>query len=492
MLPRNKSYVWLLFALSFWGNVLIGQNLSSQQANYIAELETAQSPVTGTFASCSMKRLGHLLTEGDQILIHRSTDQTASWSLIEVIHHPDSGRLIDPVMTVDVAGVFYVIFMRIQKAGILMPDRRTHLDLYRSIDDGVSWQFVDSAYTDMFPDYPQLISRGNGGVYMIFGNFTLPSNQRTIFMHTGDSGSTWSTPYEFDYPSEQLPEMGIADINWGPDSSLHIGFASGFWKGPCHISSDDFGATWSEVTLTRQQNNPALYAAVSKVISNPAVDFFGIIAHRPHFSSTPITYHYEDGDSLGTTYIGTGAYAEGILMDDSIIHVIYNSVEDDTFRINYLVSGDQGRSFSAPIVLYSALNDFEEYGEYQSLIHGQDGQFYLTFCDWGDSSKAKSLVFEPLEVTYNPTTSIGPKSEAGYALFPNPVSTILTLEFPDDAQVSAVSLHTLEGKRVQMVGPALGQPQVEIDVSPLPDGMYIVRFKEQARYVIRRFVKVSG
>ena len=249
--------IFVLLFILIVGSELHGQNTSSQHAIYIAELETAHSPLSNTFVSVSMKRPTHIIPEGEQILIHRSTDNTATWLLVDSFLPAANCRLIDPVITIDAVGNFYVVFMRIEHASAPLEQRVTHLDLYRSIDDGQSWHFVSSPYTHILPDYPQIIAGGEGELFLAFGNPLSNSEQHIVFMNSVDSGNTWSSPHIFEYPSTQASQIGIPDLAWGKDSTVHLSFGSSLYKGPCHIQSIDFGLSWLGFTFANQGSTAA-------------------------------------------------------------------------------------------------------------------------------------------------------------------------------------------------------------------------------------------
>jgi hypothetical protein len=470
------------------------QVVSSQNVHHIVELEMVQSPVTNTFVSISMKRIGHLNTNGEQVVIHRSVDNTASWTAIDTFFPGPDSRLIDPVITVDEYGSYYVVFMRIEDASLPLTQRTTHLDLYRSTDDGLTWQFVGRTYSDIYPDYPQLVSKGNGQLFLVFGNFIDFLKQHIMFMKSADGGATWSNPVIFTYPSAQQTYIGVPDISWGPDSTLQIGFGSSSYKGPCYTESKDLGVNWSGYLFADQHTTTANSSVLSKFIANPAVDFYGILSHRPHNNSTPISYHYKVGNKLGTTIVGEGAYGEGILTSDSIVHLVYNELEKDTFRIKYVASGNQGITFTAPIVLYSAPFEGGEFGEYQSLVLGNDQHFYLTFCDWADSSMAKTLVFEPLTIDFNPILNTSDEKrgvENNWSIYPNPFNGVTTIACPNHSSVIEILISTKDGKIAMVLHPDSNQHKMELDLSGFPNGMYIVRIKEKKRYIIRKIVKVN-
>lgn len=467
------------------------QPTSSQQHNFIVELETAQSKQTGTFVSCSMKRPAHIKTQNEEILIHRSTNKTASWQLIKTLTPPNKSRYIDPVLTVDATGIFYLVFMNIIDASLPIQSRKTSLDLYRSTDDGKSWTFIGNPHVDKFPDYPQLISGGSGKLCLTFGNSTTLHHQEILFIQSKDSGKTWTKPIAFNKAGEITPSTGIPDLNWGRDSSIQLSFGSAQYKGPCMVKSKDFGNTWGNYSFANQNNTSATVAVLSKVISNPKVDFSGLLSHQPHRLGTPITYHFNHWDSLGTTFIDSGAYAEGMLTNDSLIHIIYNQMKDDTFRVKYIVSGNQGLSFTKPVVLYSAPFQIQELGEYQSLVLGKDSLFYLTFCDWGDSSKAKSLVFAPQHLAYNPILKENKSTstqQGTYALFPNPSSGQISLDIPDPKALQNIIITNLTGKELKTIAPPYEQASLKLNLTDFKNGMYLIRFTEKERYVVRRFV----
>lgn len=489
---KNLSCFLILHLFLLGETSLFSQVVSSQNAFYIAELQAAQSKVTNTFVSCSMRRLKYNLTSDEQVLIHRSDDQTASWTLIETFVPQNGDRYIDPVMTTDEAGNFYVVFMRIEHSSRPISDRSTSLDLYRSTDDGMTWQFMGTPYSGYFPDYPQIMSTGNGQLFMVFADFLEDLSSIVKFMTSTDGGVSWSSPLSFPFPHIATDGGGLEDLKWGHDSTLILSFGNSEFKGPCVTKSFDKGLTWSPYIWGDLNNTSANTAILSKIVSHPDVDFYGVFAHRPHFANTPMTFHFEKGNALGTIDMGEGAYAETILTADSIIHLVYNYISNDTFQVVYRASGNQGWSFTDPIVLFQAPNQITERGEYQSLILGADNQFYLTFCDGSDSSMAKSIVFPPLNIEYNPIPISTPtiKFSAGeYQIFPNPVRQTLNLKTAPKGKLEEIWIRSTNGANVMQLNS--NNPNNSWNVSGLAEGVYWLHLKERNRYLVQPFIKTG-
>jgi hypothetical protein len=76
---------------------------------------------------------------------------------------------------------------------------------------------------------------------------------------------------------------------------------------------------------------------------------------------------------------------------------------------------------------------------------------------------------------------------ADWALFPNPATERVKLEFDDNAAAHVLQIFNAAGELVW--GGDSSAKEVEIDVSTWPSGMYIVAYMSDQRRHSQRFVK---
>ena len=470
----------LLLVLIFITGMLNAQEISDLDTERIVELETVQSKISNTFITASMERYGEIT----RVPIHRSTDNAYSWSLMDsILPNVEEGddEIPDPVVTCDELGHFYLMVMRVRE-NLPIVYLEADLELYRSIDDGQSWEYVSAPHAyDGIADYPQIISRGEGELYLVYSyipNFTSGFESRLVFMKSVDGGINWSPRYEF--LNDTLLSIG-PDIAWGPDEKIIVTTGNRNDNLIYSFISENFGESWTEGSIFEVPNGEDSH--ISKPVGNPALDFYGVISHHAHENNTPIAYHAYEGEIASSHILGEGAYAQACITDDAKIHLVYNKEQANNFTINYIFSEDRGLSFSEPIVLYSSSFDNSGYGEYQSLVYGNDGLFYLSFCDWADNSSAKTLIFSP--------SISNTESEVGQELkvYPIPAYSDLHIEFPDGHKVETIRVFDLNGRLLKEVQPVANNSQQLLDISGLPTAMYLLQLMEENRYIVRKIIK---
>ncbi len=482
-IKRNKYFLLILILLN--NMTLWAQLTNSLGTESVTELECVQSKITSTFVASSMEYVSTHPTgwNNERVLIHRSTDYGSTWTLIDSIEIlPGEICIGDPVVAVDNSGNFYLVVMRVHSA--FPSPFIVDLELYNSVDDGKTWSFVSKPYisnTDFWSDYPQIIARGSGELYLTFSLYksTRESDSKVIFQKSVDEGLSWSNIHEFSIPEGEQVIMG-SDISWGSDEKLHLTYAGVSNSQIYHFHSLDYGLNWSEISIS---SIGVTAANITKPISHINFDYFGVLSHKPHNVNTPITYHsFMDGNWQSLT-LANGAYAQGLITNDGIIHLIYNQRVDNNFLIKYVSSVDKGQNFSNPIVLYSSDFTNDGDGEYQSLFIGTDGKCYLTFCDWGDDSRAKLLVFPPY------TLGTEEYEEDDILIYPNPATEILTIELTNSSITKSVKLLNIYGTLIKEIPIENSQMKYEFNISKIPVGYYIVLVEEDTRFIVKNVLK---
>ncbi|MEO0899987.1 MAG: T9SS type A sorting domain-containing protein [Bacteroidota bacterium] len=446
----------------------MGQAVSNLRTGQIVELESIESSISGTFVVASMERAADFKT---RVLVHRSTDRGQSWVLIDSIT-PKAGHkeIPDPVLAVDSLGNFYLVIMRVNEnpnIAALTAD----LELYVSLDDGNSWSLRSTPHIqDSIADYPQLIARGNGHLYLVYSHiigFPLISKSTLNFKNSIDGGLTWTMEQSIEENS--LKSIG-PDINWAYQDSLMI--TSGDQDASViHVfTSGREGDSWIKKASFSIPGGEKSH--ITKPIAHPAYQHYGVLSHKPHQEDSPIIYHAFFNGIKESKHIDMGAYAQGYMTDDGIIHLIYNQRVNDTFQTKYAYSNDKGQTFSQSVSLYTGTFANSQAGEYQSLMYGRDGRFYLIFCDWSDLSSAKMLSFLPLLTSKD-------KGGDSYApkIFPNPSAGVLYLEKAVSHQIEKWKVMDLAGRKLSTGTFDMGQSEWIIDLSGLQRGRFILQLE---------------
>lgn len=475
----NKSK--LLFIILLFQLHLQGQTISSLGTKGIVELECSQSKTTNTFIVASMERISTQPNNQERTLIHRSIDNGMTWSVIDSIEPRNlEATVADPVLAHDDVGNFYLIVMRV----ISWDDWIIDLELYKSIDDGLSWKFISKPYHDgKASDYPQLIAKGNGELFLVYNlaDFVIqPWDVKINFTKSVNGGETWSTPHSFLIPQEFFNFNTGPDISWGKNKKLFVTFGSVVHNQIYHFTSDDFGDNWSNISISK--NSTTISNNITKPISHTNFNFAGVLSHEPHETNTPITYHSFIEENWNSIKLSDGAYAQGYITNDGNVHVIYNQKESNTFNLKYVFSENKGKTFSTPMVLYSAKYTNDELGEYQSLTLGNDGNFYLAFCDWADNSKAKMLVFS------SRTTGTENIFQNNFQIWPNPASDKLNIKLENPLITESILLISSDGRLIKKLNVELRCNLYEMDISNISKGMYSLIVNEINRVLVQKLI----
>ena len=475
---RVLSSLFILILSSFFS--ISAQSISSLGTGSIVELECERSSVTNTFVAVSMERNKELGIQ--QVVIHRSVDYGATWSFIDSIGpKPSDFTIADPVIATDSNGFFYLVLMRV----LTIDPYNIHLEFYRSEDDGLTWDLVNRPYDqDLGADYPQIISRGDGELYLVYSLYTISTgvfDSTVQFRKSTDGGSTWTDPQVFG----SINANGVAtigpDLSFGYNGSINVAYG-GYNDKVYSLISEDNGDTWSDISVsTTIDNTPN---NIVKPVSNKNYENWGIISHEPHRYLTPISFHRFKNNQWIESFIDLGAYGQGFMDDSGIIHVVYNHIDNQEFQIKYVYSIDGGVNFNEAIVLYSSPFQKGHEGEYQSLLMDDDGTFYLTFCDWADASKAKFLIFNP-DVTSTENVEV-----IDFKIYPNPTADFLNIHLQKDVVVKEMNLLDVDGKVLKTVKVNPAENLYLMDVTNLSSGNYVILLKDDNRIFVKLFNKI--
>ncbi len=89
------------------------------------------------------------------------------------------------------------------------------------------------------------------------------------------------------------------------------------------------------------------------------------------------------------------------------------------------------------------------------------------------------------------TQEVQPEENAGLKFYPNPVRDKLVIEL-DNATTSEINLFNSQGKSFKAQGVVNSSSNtIEIDLSPMSDGLYVLKLKVGENYKTLRVVKIG-
>jgi hypothetical protein len=472
-----KIEILLVFSVWLFSFQLSAQIPKPLGTGRTVELEALQT-ASGAFVAATMERLQTATSIEEYILIYRSTDLGRNWNQIDSIYGPRGSG--DPVLAKDDNGVLYLIFMDIW----LGSDLRIDLNLYTSHDDGLSWQYVSAPqFNNNLADYPQLLATGNGELFLAYSHFNLTANGllegNTVFKRSMDGGLNWLQTYTLPFKNGNSAGPDLCFLN---STSLMLSVGNTDASEIYVLYSADKGLSWSAVDTLKHTDTTNVFNITKPKTSKRHL---GVLAHQPHQLNSPLTYYFNDsiGSNWQSNTFAEGAYAESLIDSSGAIHVIYNRQNGNRFELNYILSTNGGLYFSAPIVLYSASFETTALGEYQSFIKGMDGQFYVTFCDWSDASKAKMLVFGE-DVSKTESTPL-----KNAFIFPNPGRCNFTIDVDAYLEVSKIVVTDQKGRTIKNIQ-VQNNPNITFDLPNVGAGNYLVQIHTENTIIVQRLVKL--
>ncbi|MES2766202.1 MAG: exo-alpha-sialidase [Bacteroidota bacterium] len=480
---KNLQRVFvLLFLYSF---PLYGQSsgvirLTERRAIELDAVQTKKNTFLATVMTTGLETA----PIDSETLIFRSSDMGKSWNTVFVLSATSKfEQNADPVITMDSIGNIYLVLMRI--------DRKTSIPnaqlwCYKSTDDGLTWNLAGKPFSDEtgFTDYPQIYAEGNGRLFISYMMRDKTTSSFLInFSKSDDGGGSWTAPELLPSVSNSKWYVG-ADISQSADNTLHIAYGEYSGSFIYHTFSNDNGQTWSDLHTIKGLGS----FLINKVVSNKDLNHLGILSHEPHNVQTPV--YFSSSNDNGNTWntkkvINSAAYAEGVLDDKGIYHLIYNQIDSSNFNLGYIFSEDKGQTFSKPIILYSIPKSNIKYssGEYQSLILASDGMFHLTFVDYGDTLKAKQIIFPPKmgSGVSSPALSTLP------LIYPLPANDVLHIKLDETENLCSYQILDMTGKTIAAGHSSSGA--FTVNIAHIPTGTFILNLNINNRIVVNKFIK---
>ena len=457
--------------------VLYGQEYEKSlvSKDVAIELDAVQTK-KGTFIASVMYTDKSEDLRDCQVKFYRSSNNGKSWdSVYSVLAEDIYLRNADPFMSIDSEGNIYVIIMRLPQGFI------SHLWVYKSTDDGLSWEVAGKPVTgSSFADYAHVLGGNPGEVFAAYTEYN-PSPSLIYFTNSTDYAQTWTTPKILIKFSGNFAAVG-SDIRWLKGNKIGIAFGDYNHQSTYFTYSNDFGKTWEKLV-----DLPTITYTVNKVIANKDFEHLGVISHNPHKQNSQIFFSFtDDVNSTWTTKIieNSAAYCEGIIDNNGNYHIVYNDFDNGQSHLTYTYSTDKGKTFYNTQRLFSSsYNGSSNVGEYQSLILGSDNKIYLTYVDWSDKSSVSQIVFPPM------LTNITPDKENDNApmIFPNPADDYIRIKNINDGENCNVEIYSVDGKLV--IQSNFVNSDNSINLEKLIPGAYLIQIKLNNQTFIEKFIK---
>ena len=117
----------------------------------------------------------------------------------------------------------------------------------------------------------------------------------------------------------------------------------------------------------------------------------------------------------------------------------------------------------------------------ESFFFGGGGTIYFRVTPYFEGRTGTYL----LDIKVAITTGIEESDESLFSVYPNPVQNILNVNCKD---IEQVSLFNTVGQKIESLSTE-GRENIQIDLSGLPSGMYILQANRQGRTLTRKIVK---
>ncbi len=489
MEPKLLFRSILLFFIS--SLQLQAQVLGDIQTSNVSELDAVQTE-SGVWISASME-ITPFVGLGYRVILNRSENNGVSWEFVGYLDSYDNYTVIgDPVMAIDNQGRVYLLVMEYLNDS----DLTLHLTLYVSEDDGQTWNIQSQPYVgEKFADTPDFRIDGDDRFYVSYSvyNNSAVYPSEVHFIRSEDQGLSWTEPEVFE--ATQSDNVIGSNFNFSQGDQINLVFADYSFPIAYYTASSDFGNVWDTV-VEIPIFDPF---SVNKVVSRKEFESICVFSHRAHDPTAGIYYNYslDNGGTWDNYFFSENAsMAEGCMDEQGNVHVTYNHFVGNVFELIYVYSTDGGITFTEPEVVFSGLcayelplpNDIQlTSGESQSMKLGEDNNLHMSFVDWTDFTRAKHLVFEPFNFI-SPIKSTS-AAIANIRVYPNPSSDHLKVNFDNSNEFTSWSIYTTDGQ-LKIDGTMNSNEDLTLDINSLQSGSYFLRFYDENRVFVKRFVKI--
>lgn len=199
---------------------------------------------------------------------------------------------------------------------------------------------------------------------------------------------------------------------------------------------------------------------------NPVPTFGVMLSQKETYTFTTVNLGYDDHEltPLEVTITNVGYQSTGVL-NIALSGDSANSFELSKTSVENIEIGEDSVFIVVPIVGLSA------------------GTHRATVTVTGDNDISES--FDVSFIVYDPASISILERDIGLSVFPNPVlDGRLIVEIPENIESTMIRIYDFSGRLV--LTHAINRPKTEIDISHLPNGMYIVRVGHRSARIIKQ------
>ena len=329
-------------------------------------------------------------------------------------------------------------------------------NLGKSTDGGAS--FV-GAINGIEPD-----DRNNWDTPVVFD----PQNNNTLYFGTNRIWKTNNGAFSWEVISPDLTDGAAPGIlNFGTITSLDVSPLDG----DIIIAGTDDSNIW--ITLDGGAN----WTNTSSQLPNLWTT--KVLADREDPSSFYVTFSgYRYGDNLGHVFYTNDAGDTWTDIGSNLPDIPVNDIVKDASSNLYLAtdvgvlsSADNGQTWeplgeNMPDVVVTDLHIHEATEQLFAATYGRSA-FKIDISNIFVSTEENTL-------------------DVGMKVFPNPASEIVTISLEDQAKYASVSLYDSAGKT--MYASTFSSPTIDINISHLAKGMYVVKVKNDTYTATRKLM----
>lgn len=370
----------------------------------VKELDAVRSS-SGALIAATMERSDSGIPEQICVL-YRSGNNGLSWQEVFVLDDTSqyTRQYADPRLVEDPkTGKLYLVLMQVR-----LPANRNRVNkyrrdyylgdiaVYRSDDDGRSWNYQSSPHIDpvgAYGDLPFPAVDQQGCLWVFHSRLDirkLIAPSEMVIHRSCDEGKNWNLSYS-------LADSTIAQSrkNLGNLIIKDQQIIAGTFADPENLFYFELEYQDS-IRLKRIERIPHSFGEVNIPIAylshQKQNGHLGIISYLPHQRNSPIWYagSIDGGSDWNMQKISaSGAYPNVLIEKNGETLITFNRKRGRNYELVYTSSTKGVQSFSKPVPLYQNMYHRTEYGEYQALLPADNGQKHLIFCDWSDNSRAK-------------------------------------------------------------------------------------------------------
>jgi hypothetical protein len=368
-------------------------------------------------------------------------------------------------------------------------DRDGNAEIYYkgSTDGGATWGSDTRLSNDPHNSYNSSVAASGSQVHVVWHD-DRDGNAEIYYNRSTDAGITWSgdTRLTNDSHTSQWPSVAVAGaavrVVWRDDRDGNLEI---YYK-----RSTDGGATWgsdTRLTTALLDAGPPSMA----VAGNPV----HVVWADPRDGNPEIYYkRSSDGgvtwsSDLRLTSDTNYSDRPSVAVAGNVVHVVWYDTRDGNLEIYYKRSTDGGASWGGDTRLTNddSESDFPSVATAGNVVH----------VVWHDTRDGNYEIYYKRDPTGNASVvgEEGTRLASGaLRVMPNPLhSNVVRVEFGTAVSSSAfLSVYNAAGRMALRVPIRAGTSSVPINLTSLPDGVYVVAYNGANRLLSQKIIIQRG